>query len=52
MSRGERLHGIGSGAESVNACFENRNSRRDPDFSVVARIGFLEDDEAALLLEL
>jgi len=40
ISCGERMHGIGSGAESDRACLENRNRRWDPVFSVVPSIGF------------
>jgi len=40
-SRGESVHGSGSGAESDNACLEKRNRRRDPVFSVVPRMAFL-----------
>lgn len=41
MSRGESAQGSGSGAESESACFEKRNRRRDPVFSVVPRMSFL-----------
>jgi hypothetical protein len=40
-SRGESVHGSGSGAESDNACLENKNRRYDPVFSVVPRMAFL-----------
>ena len=40
-SRGESVHGSGSGAESDNACLEKRNRRCDPVFSVVPRMAFL-----------